>query len=107
MTDDMDHMTTCAQTTDTDRSRPPGCASPKVLKVDVERYQHLLDDPALSEEQKNQIIEALWSIIVNFVELGFGVHPVQEACGQGSCEDGEAGALGVKSDHNPAQPYEH
>jgi len=75
--------------------------------VDVERYQHLLDDPALSEEQKQQIIEALWSIIVNFVELGFGVHPVQEACGQGARVDGETGALGVKCRDNPEQPHEH
>ncbi|MEM8575711.1 MAG: hypothetical protein AAGF48_13895 [Pseudomonadota bacterium] len=54
----------------------------KTVEIDVERYQAYLDDPALSPAQKEQIIEALWSIMVHFVELGFGVHPIQQACGQ-------------------------
>lgn len=52
------------------------------IEIDYERYQALLDDPSLSESQKRQIIDALWSIIVAFVDLGFGVHPAQAACGQ-------------------------
>ncbi|MEM6974058.1 MAG: hypothetical protein AAF577_14755 [Pseudomonadota bacterium] len=54
----------------------------RTIEVDVQKYQAYLDDPALSPAQKEQIIEALWSIMVHFVELGFGVHPVQQACGQ-------------------------
>lgn len=61
----------------------------KTVEIDVERYQAYLDDPALSPAQKEQIIEALWSIMVHFVELGFGVHPVQQACGQ-LCETHDA-----------------
>ena len=52
------------------------------LELDVAFYQELFDDPDLSEAEKEQIITALWSIVVAFVELGFGVHPVQQACGQ-------------------------
>ncbi|UWQ83108.1 hypothetical protein [Leisingera caerulea] len=54
------------------------------IEVDVAFYQDMLDDPSLSDEQKKQIIEALWSIIVAFVDLGFGVHPAQAAnpCGK-------------------------
>ena len=53
-----------------------------VLEVDVAKYQAYLDDAGLSDEQKQELIEALWSIIVGFVDLGFGVHPVQEVCGE-------------------------
>lgn len=53
-----------------------------VLTVDVEKYQAYLDESGLSDEQKEEFLRALWSIMVSFVELGFGVHPLQEVCGQ-------------------------
>ncbi|MFP7673501.1 hypothetical protein ACG74X_09100 [Marivita sp. S0852] len=53
-----------------------------ILTVDVERYQSYLDDTDMTDEQKQAFIEALWSIVVCFVDLGFGVHPLQEVCGQ-------------------------
>ncbi len=56
----------------------------RVLQVDVAKYQRLLDSEDLSEAQKRQLIETLWSIIVSFVELGFGVHPVQDVWTEGS-----------------------
>jgi len=34
-------------------------------------YQDYLDDPSLSDDQKEEIIHALWTIIIAFVELGF------------------------------------
>lgn len=49
-----------------------------VVTLDLEKYKHLLNDPALSEVQKEEFLQALWSIVVAFVELGFGVHPLQE-----------------------------
>lgn len=52
------------------------------FEVDVERYQSYLDDPALSESERVQIITALWTIISGFVELGFDIHPIQQACGK-------------------------
>ncbi len=57
-------------------------AQNRVIHVDVEKYQHLLDDSGMSEAQKREVLEALWSMIVAFVDLGFGVHPVQESCGK-------------------------
>lgn len=53
-----------------------------IVTVDVEKYQTWMDDPDLSEEQKAEFLQALWSIVVTFVELGFGVHPLQEVCGK-------------------------
>jgi len=52
------------------------------LDIDLEHYQGYLDDPSLTPDQKAEIIGALWTIISAFVELGFGVHPVQQACGK-------------------------
>ncbi len=63
--------------------RLTGEASAKrCLEVDVDKYQKYLDDPALSDDQKEEIIRALWSIMMAFADLGFGIHPIQEACGQ-------------------------
>ncbi|MFW8634320.1 hypothetical protein [Cribrihabitans pelagius] len=53
-----------------------------VVSVDIEKYQALLDAPGLTDEQKEEFLQSLWSVIVSFVELGFGVHPMQEVCGQ-------------------------
>jgi hypothetical protein len=54
----------------------------KTLRVDTAKYAAVLDDPELTYEQKEQIIEALWCIIICFVDLGYGVAPLQEACGK-------------------------
>jgi len=57
----------------------------QIITVDYEAYAHLLDDPDLSEDQKRELLQALWNIITSFVDLGFGVHPVQLAknsCGE-------------------------
>lgn len=61
-----------------------------ILTVDVEKYQSWLDGSDLSQEQKEEFLQALWSIVVSFVELGFGVHPLQEICGQDDLDSLEA-----------------
>lgn len=72
------------------------------VEIDVARYQKYLDDPSLSEGQKEEIIKALWSIMMAFVDLGFGVHPLQEAHGQEDC-----GKLhGELDDHGDADSNE-
>lgn len=63
-------------------------AARPVLAVDVEKYQAMLDGSNLTPEQKEEFLQALWSIMVSFVELGFGVHPLQEVCGQDAGTDG-------------------
>lgn len=52
------------------------------VEVDVAKYQAYLDDPSLSDAQKEEIVKAAWTIMTTFVELGFGVHPAQQVCGQ-------------------------
>lgn len=80
----------------------------KTLKIDVSRYQEWLDDPALSEAQKEEILGSLWSIITCFIDLGFGVSPLEEACGQlgqgldlkGDTDSNESKPLGLKNTFN-------
>lgn len=70
------------------------------IEVDFERYAHFLDDSDLTEEQKRQLLQAAWEIVVGFVDLGFGVDAVQAACGQksdNSNKPASALANGVKS----------
>lgn len=50
------------------------------LSIDWELYGTYLEASDLSDEQKREVIEALWSIVISFVDLGFGIHPVQQAC---------------------------
>lgn len=47
------------------------------VEVDFARYEQLLADESLDEGQRRAFFEALWSIIIAFVDLGFGVHPAQ------------------------------
>ena len=56
--------------------------APPTLTIDWDAYLPFFEDDDISEEDKHEMIEALWAIVVSFVDLGFGVHPVQQVCGQ-------------------------
>ncbi len=49
----------------------------KTLTIDYALYEQYLDDSDLTVDQKREFLDTLWNIIVNFVDLGFGVHPLQ------------------------------
>ena len=49
------------------------------LRFDIEEYQKLLDAPEITEEQQKEFLTTLWRIMVAFVDLGFGIDPVQQA----------------------------
>ncbi|MCF6277208.1 MAG: hypothetical protein L3J16_00445 [Anaerolineales bacterium] len=63
-----------------------GKACPPTLTIDWELYGKYLDESDLSDTEKRQFLKTLWSIVVSFVDLGFGVHPLQQvtdnACAQ-------------------------
>ncbi len=48
------------------------------LQIDVQQFQSYLDDLDITEESKIELLETLWSIVVTFVDMGFGIHPVQQ-----------------------------
>lgn len=67
------------------RDTPPNSnpkTDPPTLTIDWDAYLPFFEDAEISEQQKRELIEALWSIVVSFVDLGFGIHPVQQACGK-------------------------
>lgn len=52
------------------------------LTIDYALYEKYLNEADLTAEQKQEFLDTLWSIIVSFVDLGFGVHPAQQSCGK-------------------------
>lgn len=53
-------------------------AQPNIL-IDYEYFDKYFEDTDHSEEQKRELLDALTLIAINFVSLGFGVHPMQQA----------------------------
>ena len=49
------------------------------LTLNVDDYRQYVEALHLSEEQEQELLETLWTVIVSFVDLGFGIEPVQQA----------------------------
>ncbi len=47
------------------------------LPLDVKKYQHHTEVFDLTEEQRIELLQTIWSIMAAFVDLGFGVDAVQ------------------------------
>jgi len=80
-------MTNTKAPTMIDQNKPETITTARpALKLDVERYEKMLNDCDLTEEQRQEFLETIWTIIVGFVDLGYDIHPLQQAsseeCGQ-------------------------
>jgi len=71
-------------------------SSRQALTLDVSAYEHYLENADLSEDQKREFLEALWSLIVGFFDLGFKIHPLQQATSEGCGQNSEIGDLIAK-----------
>jgi hypothetical protein len=64
----------------------------------------MLDAPDMSEDQKKELLEALWLFVVSFVDLGFDVQSAEDICGK-SAEirhaNAQTPAVMVHSNHSP------
>ncbi|MBG6166777.1 hypothetical protein IWQ54_006476 [Labrenzia sp. EL_195] len=60
------------------RAAGPDSPHYPALEIDYAFYERFLEDADLTDEQKRDFIETIWSIIVSFVDLGFGLHPLQQ-----------------------------
>ena len=49
------------------------------LSIDWEKYLGQIDDWNIPDDQKTEFIAALWGLLLNFAELGYEIHPVQDA----------------------------
>ena len=59
----------------------------KRVEFDYDKYAEFLKDADLSDAEKLELCKAVWNIMSEFVMLGFGVHPIQQACGQSELSD--------------------
>lgn len=57
--------------------RDTGPAPRNVVEVDFEKYMQFLEDSDLSDDQKKEFLETIYDILLSFVDLGFGIHPMQ------------------------------
>ncbi|AKO96662.1 hypothetical protein MALG_01478 [Marinovum algicola DG 898] len=62
----------------------------KTLTIDVAKYQEYLDGADMTPKQKEDYLRAVWTVVMTFVELGFGVHPLQEVWGKDGDNRGDA-----------------
>lgn len=60
---------------------------PLTLTIDWELYAHHLEHSDLSDNEKEKLIQTLWSIVVSFVDLGFGIAPSQTALSESERTD--------------------
>ena len=73
-----------------------GTAPPNILHVDTARFAHHLESWDASEDEKAEYLTLIWRIVVQFVDIGYGIHPLssatQESCGQASEKTGHGAA---------------
>ena len=72
-----------------------GAEPSNILSVDLARFGHHLDHWDVSEYEKAEYLGLVWQIVCQFVDLGYGIHPLiaatRKSCGQ-SPETADGGA---------------
>lgn len=87
--------------------------SQKSVGFDPSLYIHFLKDSSLSEAQKTELLHDLWKILSGFVQLGFGIHPIQQAmddkaeCGQVIPKASELRTVLIDCEHNKTIGGQH
>lgn len=59
-----------------------GASGRPSIGIDPAKYLAFLEDMDAPEEDKLELLSVVAAIVVSFVDMGFGVHPVQLACGE-------------------------
>jgi hypothetical protein len=49
------------------------------LQFDPREFMQFVENEGLTEQEAQQLLRAIWDIMVAFVDLAWGVHPVQQA----------------------------
>ncbi len=70
------------------------------LALDHAKYSEFFKDSGLSEAQAKELIDALWVVVVGFVDLGFGMNPFQQAMDNSPIIEGKATRVVVSSSAN-------
>lgn len=61
---------------------PKSAISFPTLEIDYKLFEDELKDSSLTDIQKREYLQIVWSFVVGCVDLGFDIHPVQQACEQ-------------------------
>ncbi|MGJ8528601.1 hypothetical protein [Maritalea sp.] len=79
------------------------------LSIDWEVYADYLIDSDLTDNEKREFIEAIWYIVVSFVDLGFDVKSPDQIDANVSQEDkaSETTPTTKKSNNTPAKEETH
>ena len=56
------------------------------LTIDWQLYASYLEESDASEAEKQALIESLYAIVLGFVDLGFGLNPLQQSGDDGGKE---------------------
>jgi hypothetical protein len=49
------------------------------LQFDAQEFAHFLDESDLTQDQKLEYIQTVWSIVLQFIDLGWGVNSIPVA----------------------------
>lgn len=52
------------------------------IAFDARAFIQHLSECDWSDEEKCAYVQMIWEILVQFIDLGFGAHPLQQVCGQ-------------------------
>jgi len=61
---------------DSNAARAANSPPRRILEVDVDRFQSALDEADMSDEEKAEYLQIIWSVVLEFVDLGYGIHPI-------------------------------
>lgn len=59
----------------------PSPPSPNI-RFDWQDWLPFFEDTAIPDDQKQELIETLWALVLSFVDLGFDVSAHPENCGE-------------------------
>ena len=65
--------------TDAESSNPVVNLPGPGLQFDPAKFLQYVEEENLTEEQAGVLLRAIWDLVVSFVDLGFGLSPVQQA----------------------------
>lgn len=88
--------------TKTGKSASPHARNRNAVEFDPVEFMHFLEETDWSDDQKAEYVTLVWNIVCEFVALGFGVHPIQQA--QDAC--GKFDQPGLNSPTDPENAIE-
>lgn len=78
------------------RASGPETTSASSMTMDWDLFGEHLKEFDMTDAQERELLEALWSLVVGFVDLGLGIHPAQLVAGI-CCEQIDGSATGKAS----------